>query len=259
MGFWGAVKSFFGFGSSSGSRSTSTYNYEPDKVKVAQIEADLKLKLADKEAERIELMRDAQLELLKAQTMSQMAIDEARVKNMAVMADQLVVLQEKMLDVAKKRIAIIEEGSMPIVKEIEAFYAEVNGRIEAAGDEYNTKKLPQLLALLGNYEKGSPEYEIFMSQIQDDRARQNRFVVEQMEQVRERQNLVLNSFLATKEKIIDQTGQITQRIAEEYMKKPFDASLPQSGAAKLNQLSGDDKKLLSGNVSKPVDLDEHKK
>ena len=64
-------------------------------------------------------MRDAQRELLKAQTMSQMMIEKARVESK--MADQLVILQEKMLDVAKKRIEIIKAGSLPIIREIESF------------------------------------------------------------------------------------------------------------------------------------------
>lgn len=229
MGFWGTIKSIFGFGSSSsGSRTTSTYSYEPDKVKIAEIERDMKLKLADKERERIELMRDAQLEFIKAQAMSQMAIDEARVKGMAVMADQLALLQEKMLDVAKKRIAIIEEGSMPIIREIEAFYAEVEERITANSEDYNTKKLPALLEMLGKYEPGTSQHEIYAAQINDDRARQNQYVLQQMEQVRERQTVVLNSFLSTKEKIIEQTGQITQSVAEGYLKERMDGMLPQA-------------------------------
>ena len=248
MGLWGSIKSFFGFGSSS-SRSSSSYNYnyEPDKVKVAEIERDMKLKLADKEKERIELMRDAQLDFIKAQTMSQMAIDEARVKGMAVMADQLVILQEKMLDVAKKRIAIIEEGSMPIIRDIENFYSEVEEHISQNVEDYNTKKLPQLLDMLGKYEQGTPPYEIYMAQINDDRARQNQFVIQQMDQVRERQNLVLNSFLATKEKIIEQTGQITQSVAEGYLKKQIEGySLPPK---KLNSLlpESSEEKLATGN------------
>lgn len=245
MGLWGSIKSFFGFGSSSRSSSSYNYNYEPDKVKVAEIERDMKLKLADKEKERIELMRDAQLDFMKAQTMSQMAIDEARVKGMAVMADQLVILQEKMLDVAKKRIAIIEEGSMPIIRDIENFYSEVEERISQNVEEYNTKKLPQLLDMLEKYKEGSPPYEIYMAQINDDRARQNRFVVQQMDQIRERQNLVLNSFLATKEKIIEQTGQITQSIAEGYLKKQLDTLQPMKNNNKM--LAEHSEKLLPSN------------
>ena len=245
MGLWGSIKSFFGFGSSSsGSRSTSNYNYEPDKVKIAEIERDMKLKLADKEAERIELMRDAQLEFIKAQAMSQIAIDEARAKGMAVVADQLVILQEKMLDVAKKRIAIIEEGSMPIIREIEAFYSEVEERITASSDDYNTKKLPLLLDMLGKYEQGTPQHEIYMAQINDDRARQNQFVLQQMEQIRERQNAVLNSFLATKEKIIEQTGQITQSVAEGYLQKQLGGALPLGKKNDSKQLEQTAQKLL---------------
>ena len=249
MGLWdlpGKIfRSIFGSSSSSGSRSSSSYNYnyEPDKVKIAEIERDTKLKLADKEKERIELMRDAQLDFIKAQTMSQMAIDEARVKGMSVMADQLVILQEKMLDVAKKRIAIIEEGSMPIIRDIENFYSEVEEHISQNVEDYNTKKLPQLLDMLGKYEQGSPPYEIYMSQINDDRARQNQFLIQQMDQVRERQNLVLNSFLATKEKIIEQTGQITQSVAEGYLKKQLDSLQPMKSNNKM--LAEHSEKLLS--------------
>ena len=234
MGLWGSIKSFFGFGSSSRSSSSYNYNYEPDKVKIAEIERDTKLKLADKEKERIELMRDAQLELLKAQTMSQMAIDKARVEGMTAMANQLVILQEKMLDVAKKRIAIIEEGSLPIIREIENFYDEVGNKISANNDEYNTKKLPQLLGILRQYETDSPEHEIFSAQIRADMERQGKFIEQQMARVSERQNLVLQSFLSTKEKIIEQTGQITQNIAEGYLKRQVENLLPQGQASLPN-------------------------
>lgn len=224
---WDDIKSIFSSSSSSGgSRSTSNYNYEPDKVRVAEIERNLKLEMADKERERVELMRDAQLELLRAQAMTQIAIDEARTKNMKAFAEQLAVLQEKMLEVAKNRIVIIEEGSLPMIHEIEAFYEEVGNRIQAKGDEYTTKKLPQLLNLLQQYEKDSPEYEIFVSQIKDDRERQNQFIMTQLQKIQERQELVTKSFLETKDKIIEQTGRITQTIAEEYLKKKAASLLP---------------------------------
>ena len=235
MGIFGKIGEWIGglFGggssSSSSSRSTTNYNhtytYEPDKVKIAEIERDTKLRLADKEAERIELMRDAQIELLKAQTLSQVAIEKARADGAIAVANQLAVLQEKMLDIARKRIAIIEEGSLPIVREIENFYGEVGEKITAHADEYNTKKLPQLLTILRQYEKGSPEHEIFFAQINDDRARQGKFIEQQMERIAERQNFVLQSFLSSKEKIIEQTGQLTQNVAEKFLSQGL-ASLP---------------------------------
>ncbi len=227
MGLFGSIISGIGnfvggiFGrsssSSSSGSSSSSYNYEPDKVRVAEIERDTKLKLADKESERIELMRDAQIELLKAQAISQAAIEKARVDGMVAMSNQMVILQEKMLDVAKKRIAIIEEGSLPIVREIENFYNEVGEKIQSNSDEYNTKKLPQLLNILRQYDKDSPEHEIYSAQILRDMDRQGKFIERQMDMVSERQNLVLQSFLSSKEKIIEQTGQITQQIAEKYL------------------------------------------
>ena len=225
----GAIKSLFGFGSSERSSSSYSYNYEPDKVKIAEIERDTKLKLADKEKERIELMRDAQLELIESQTRSRLAIEEARARGMTAAAQQFIALQEKLTELAEKRILIIEKCSLPIVREIETFYDEVGDKISAANDEYNTKKLPQLLAILRQYDKDSPEHEIFFAQIQDDRARQGKFIEQQMARVSERQNIVLQSFLSTKEQIINQTGQITQQIAEDWLKRPNENLLPTGG------------------------------
>lgn len=246
MGLWGTIKSFFGFGSSERSSSSYNYNYEPDKVKIAEIERDTKLKLAEKENERIELMKNAQMELIQAQTLSQVAIEKARADGMTVMANQLVILQERMLDVAKKRIAIIEEGSLPIVREIENFYEEVGEKTQANSEEYNTKKLPQLLKILGQYEKGSPEHEIYFAQINEDRARQGKFIEQQMALVSERQNLVLQSFLSTKEKIIEQTGQITQKIAAGY--------LPQGNSTIQALPDADLKQLPQGQTSPDTDI-----
>ena len=236
MGLWDSIKNFFGGGSSSKNRSTSNYNYEPDKVRVAEIERDTKLRLADKETERIELMRDAQLEFIKAQTLSQMAIDKARAEGMTATANQLAALQERMLDIAAKRIAIIEKGSLPIVREIENFYDEVGKKISANNDEYNTKKLPQLLSILEQYKEGSPAHKIYSAQIMADMERQGKFIDQQMARISERQNLVLQSFLSSKEKIINQTGQITQGIAERL--------LPQGQAASLKALPKMDVKQL---------------
>ena len=109
---------------------------------------------------------------------------------------------------------------MPLIKDIENFYNEVGEKISANSDEYNTKKLPQLLKILGQYEEGSPAHKIYSAQIMADMERQGKFIEQQMTRVNERQNLVLQSFLSSKEKIIEQTGQITKKIAEGYLKRP---------------------------------------
>ena len=253
MGLWEAVKGFFGFGqsssSSSGNRTTENYNYnydykyEPDKVRAAEIaaetarmEAALKLKLADKEAERIELARDAWLDLTKAQTMSQIAIEEAKAKGFAERAAQLAALQEKLLGIAEKRLAIIEHGALPIVREIESFYREIGERIEHSQDEYNTKKLPQLLSLLKEYEPGSAEHEIYQQQINDDRARQNEYAARELGKVGERQAAVLDSFLRGKENLIRQSGELTEKIAAVSLAAATEAK-ERANAKKLPQPS----------------------
>ncbi|MBR6013457.1 MAG: hypothetical protein IK062_06710 [Selenomonadaceae bacterium] len=213
---------------------------ESEKIK---LERDAKLKIADKEIEKINLIRDAQKELIEVQTECQIAIEKARAEGMTKMVEQMGILQEKMLDVAQKRIAIIEEGSLPIIREIENFYNEVGEKIQSASDDYNTKKLPQLLQILRQYEKDSPEHEIYFAQIQDDRARNNQFVIDQLQKVGERQNLVLQSFLSAKEKIIENTGQITQQITEGYIKKA-ENFLPPSQNENLKFLPKNEIKFL---------------
>ena len=69
--------------------------------------------------------------------------------------------------------------------------------------------------------------------------------MEQMEQVRERQNVVLNSFLATKEKIIEQTGKITQSVAEGYLKEQIAGVLPGEKNPKQLPANHDEKFLLA--------------
>jgi len=109
---------------------------EAEKIR---LETESKLKIAEKENEKIILMREAQRELIAAQEASQIAIEKARAEGMEKIANQFVILQEKLLDVAKKRIEIIELGSLPIVREIENFYSEVGDKIQLNAEEYNTK------------------------------------------------------------------------------------------------------------------------
>ena len=142
MGFFGAiggfVKGLFGGGSSSGGGGGYSSNtvYEPDKVKVAEIESRTKIRLANMEQERIELMKQAQLDILQYETQCHIALEEAKARGMSVIAQNIVLMQEKLNDVAERRLQIIEKGSLQIVKEIEAFYDEVGDKIQVENDEY---------------------------------------------------------------------------------------------------------------------------
>lgn len=205
----GFIKGLFGGGSSGGgSRSTTTY--EPDKVKVAQIEADTKIRLANMETERIEIMKQARIDILEYETQCQIALEQVKAQGLGVMAQMIINMQDKLNEVAEKRLQIIEKGSIQIIKEIETFYDEIGDKIQADNDKYNREKLPALLDILNQYEPGTAAFEIYSQQIQDDRKIQQQHYMKQIEAVSERQNMVISGFISSKEKIIEQTGQITQ-------------------------------------------------
>ena len=96
MSWWSTIKSWFG-GSSSGSRTTTNYNYEPDKVKIAQIEAEAKIRLAEMETERVELIKQAQKELLRDEAEAKILVEEAKAKGFTVMAQTIIAMQEQCL------------------------------------------------------------------------------------------------------------------------------------------------------------------
>jgi hypothetical protein len=188
-------------------------------VKVAQIEADTKIRLANMEAERIEIMKQARLDILQYEAQSKIALEQARAMGLQSMANSIVEMQYKLNDVAEKRLQIIEKGSIQIIKEIENFYEEIGNRIEADNDKYNMEKLPALLDILGRYEKDSPQHQIYFQQIQDDRQRQLQHYSKQVDAVLQRQTQVMAGFISGKEKIIEQTGQITQGMLDAVQKQ----------------------------------------
>lgn len=219
MGLFGKVGGFLkglfggsssGGGDSSNGRNRSTTTYEPDKVKVAEIEADTKIRLANMETERIEIMKQARLDILEYETQCSIALEQAKAQGLGVMAQMILNMQNKLNEVAEKRLQIIEKGSIQIIKDIENFYEEIGDKIQADNDKYNIEKLPALLEILQQYEPGSPAHEIYSQQIRDDIKMQQQHYLKQLESISERQSMVISGFISSKEKIIEQTGQITQ-------------------------------------------------
>ena len=230
VGFFSGRKS--GGGSSGGGSSTV---YEPDKVKVAEIESRTKIRLASMEQERIELMKQAQIDVLQYETQCHIALEEAKARGMTVIAQNIVLMQEKLNEVAEKRLEIIEKGSLQLIKEIEAFYDEVGNKIQAENDEYNTKKLPALLEALAKYKPGSPEHQIYMQRIQDDCQQQQQYYFKQIEAVHNRQMQVIEGFISSKEKVVEQTGQITHDMLDAVQKNVL--HLNSSANMKLDTLN----------------------
>ena len=223
----GAVAGFIGGykGTSGNTVNTSPRGRElrePDKVKIAEIEADIKIRLANKERERIELVKQARIDILEFELQSQMDIEKARIEGNLLLMNALVEMQEKINIIAQKRLEIIENGSLSIIRDIEKFYDGIRIDIEGRNDEYNTKKLPMLLEQLEKYDPVSSSHRIFEKRIMDDMDSQKKYFEKQMDAVFERQNIIIGGFIDTKEKVLLQATEITAGFIEttkEYAKQ----------------------------------------
>lgn len=236
MGWWSTIKSWFG-GSSSGSRTTTNYNYEPDKVKIAQIEAEAKIRLAEMETERVELIKQAQMELLRDEAEAKILVEEAKAKGFTVMAQTIIAMQEQLTQITKNRIEIIERASLPIVKDIENMYKELSDRIVADNYKYNTEKLPNLLSILEKYPEGTTAHKLYSQQIQNDMNAQIKHNDMQLKSLAIRQQQIKSSFFNSKDKILEQTGNLTQNIITNLIKD----NLSLEDKTQLNKFILDDK------------------
>lgn len=236
MGIWSTIKSWFG-GSSSGSRTTTNYNYEPDKVKIAQIEAEAKIRLAEMETERVELIKQAQMELLRDEAEARILVEEAKAKGFTVMAQTIIAMQEQLTQITKNRIEIIERASLPIVKDIENIYKELSDRIVADNYKYNTEKLPNLLSILEKYPEGTTAHKLYSQQIQNDMNAQIKHNDMQLKSLAIRQQQIKSSFFNSKDKILEQTGNLTQNIITNLIKD----NLSLEDKTQLNKFILDDK------------------
>lgn len=244
----GFVKGLFGGGSSSGDRSVSNTTYEPDKVKVAEIESQTKIRLADMETERIKLSKDVQLEIMEQEYRFKVAYEEAKAIGFNNIATTIVGMQDKLTEIAQKRIAIIENGSLDLVREIEEFYIELKKRIEDDNFKYNEEKLPKLIEVLEKYDENSPSYKLYFKRIEDDMDSQLKSYNKQIEGISERQAKIIDSFLASKEKMLEQSSQITNNLIEKFLINNSEFQLKTEEG--LKKFENDNKKLLGNGENK---------
>ncbi len=274
---------FFGKSNSESSNHSSpreTITREPDKVRIAEIEADNKVQLADLQRgrleleannklqladmererieleaknkiqledmkrERIELYKQAKLEIMECQVKSQIAIEEARAKGFTVKAQTLVALRDKLNQLAERQLLIIEKGAFPIVKEIEAFYSEMGEKIKAENDDYSTKKLPTLLSILEQYDENSPAYKLYLKRIESDTKMQDEYCQKQLDNIAKRQEQVLAGLITSKERIVDQTNEITNNMLKQLSAQEETLKLSGNTVASQNQLSNQTTKAL---------------
>jgi len=175
---------------------------------------DTKLQLATMETERIEIMKDARIEALEKEYYFKVAYEEAKARGFTCMAQTIITMQDRLNEITEKRLQIIEKGSLAIIKEIEGFYGELDTKIGADYDDYKFKKLPLLLETMQNFEKDSDAYKMYGEMINEDKTAQLQVMMKQIDNVSNRQSQIIDGFLRSKDRIIEQTGQITAGILD---------------------------------------------
>lgn len=244
----GAIRNFFGGGSSGGgSRSSTTTTYEPDKVKIAEIERDLKINLAHMEQEKVNLIRNAKLDVLEKEYYFKIAYEEAKVRGLSAVAQTILSMQDKLDEITKNRLEIIEKGSLEIVKDIENFYEELGDKIKSDHLEYQSSKVPMLLGIMEGFEKDSDSYNMYKNMIEKDIASQFDVMLNQLDRISTRQTQIIDGFLKSKERIIEQTGQITKGIIENMALNYNDVMTLNESQGSEKLLQSDDEKLLLEN------------
>ena len=263
MGLFGGIIDVLGkliFGSDSGGGGSSSSQDEKLRKERAKINADNKIRLAELENEKVELVKNAQMDIIEAQKQAAILVEEVKAKGFTVVAQSILVLQDRMNELSARRLEIIEKSSMPIVQDIENFYAELSDKIKRDNEEYSAKKLPELLRTLDQFEEGSPSYNLFHERIQQDMSQQCYYMQLQMESVYRRQERVIQGFLNTKQQIVEQTGKIAETMVRDMLEKKAQLAeaittdsvkqLPGSERTKQQPRAGEAKALATGNSDK---------
>ena len=150
--------------------------------------------------------------------------------------------------------AIIEKGSLSIVKDIENFYDELGDKVKADNYEYNIEKLPALLAILEKYEIDSPAHKLYQKRIEEDMRAQGEYYMKQLDNIAMRQQQVIDGFIKNKNNIIGQTDLITKELLASVQKQALE--LGQGVETSLKEIQQEKQVLLSGR--KPLALKEGK-
>lgn len=201
------------FGDSSSDRDSGSYR---DNVTV--IENRGAVEVAKLENEKVRLVKEAQLEIIEAQKQAAFFSEKAKTKGFLAVAQAMVTFQEKMNEIATNRLIIIENSSLPVIKDIEKFYNELSDKIIKDNEIYNTQKLPKLLEMLNQFDKDSGAYKLYFKRIDADIANHTYFIQQQMDSVAKRQDEIIKRLLDNKNLIIQQTGNISESMLQEMIK-----------------------------------------
>ena len=208
-------------GSYSTSTSSTVSNYDPDKVEVAKLEN-----------ERVDLVKNAQLELMEVNARLEAVMIEARCKGFQAMQGSMMQMLKEVNLLAEERLVLLENGSQEQVQKVEAMYADLGKDIE--NDDFMFSKVPQMLDIANKFPEESDSRKLYMSGIDREMAKHFDFKTEQLKKLNERCHIVVASVVESKKQMqahIDTV--ISKRIEHIEQVMQVNAQLPYSATAQI--------------------------
>ena len=208
-------------GSYSTSTSSTVSNYDPDKVEVAKLEN-----------ERVDLVKNAQLELMEVNARLEAVMIEARCKGFQAMQGSMMQMLKEVNLLAEERLVLLENGSQEQVQKVEAMYADLGKDIE--NDDFMFSKVPQMLDIANKFPEESESRKLYMSGIDREMAKHFDFKTEQLKKLNERCHIVVASVVESKKQMqahIDTV--ISKRIEHIEQVMHINAQLPYSATTQI--------------------------
>ncbi len=196
------IKSVFGDHSSheetrNTNSSVSNTVYEPDKVKVAELEN-----------ERMDRAIEAQKEIIQMNQEMQLYIMEAHQKGFEHSTQVLKDMMRSLNEIAQERLILIENGHFEVVEKIEKLYLELEKEIREDNDGFNMEQLPKMLEMLSKFEVGSSQAKLYEKSIDKQIELNSTFFTQKLGALHERQRLMVESAIKSKEQVLEQSAQI---------------------------------------------------
>ncbi len=184
---------------SSSKTSVSNTNtvYEPDRVKVAELEN-----------ERMDKAIEAQKEIIQMNSEMQLMIMEAHQKGFEHSTKVLKEMMQSLNQIAQERLVLIENGHFEVVEKIENLYLGLEREIKEDNDNFNMEKLPQMLEMLSKFEIGSPSARLYEKSVDKQIELNISFFEKKLGALHERQRLMVESAIKSKEQVLEQSSQI---------------------------------------------------
>ncbi|MFN0296647.1 hypothetical protein ACKVE0_03755 [Acinetobacter albensis] len=230
----GSDREYGGSYSTSTSTSSTVTNYDPDKVEVAKLEN-----------ERVDLVKNAQLELMEVNARLEAVMIEARCKGFQAMQGSMMQMLKEVNHLAEERLVLLENGNQEQIQKVETMYADLSKDME--NDDFMFSKVPQMLDIANKFPEESDSRKLYMSGIDREMAKHFDFKTEQLKKLNERCHIVVASVVESKKQMqahIDTV--ISKRIEHIEQVMHINAQLPYSATT---QIGGGGNQLKIGQKS----------